>query len=92
MSAHAPQTSSDTLALYNQTIDQSFSDPADRMMMKLYLDQYGLDEIARFAGLPRERVAQCVAQGIRILESRMGCFFGAIQATCVQANVEMRYR
>jgi hypothetical protein len=35
----------------DQTINQLFDNPADRMIAKLYLDNYDTDEIARFAGL-----------------------------------------
>lgn len=36
----------------DQTINQLFADIAERMIAKLYLDYYDVEEIARFAGLP----------------------------------------
>lgn len=82
----------DTLDFINRTIDQTFSDPADRMMLKLYLDQYGIEEIARFSGEPEIDVRQRVAACIEILEDRLGYLSGSIQLTCVHANVAMHYR
>ena len=82
----------DSLNIINQTIDQTFSDPADRMMLKLYLDQYGIEEIARFSGEPEASVRQRVGVCIAILEDRLGHLSGTIQSTCVHANVAMHYR
>jgi hypothetical protein len=81
-----------TLDLISQTIDQAFCDPADRMMLKLYLDQYGIEEIARFSGEPEARVRQRVTGGILLLEDRLGCLSGTIQMLCVHANVATHYR
>ncbi len=82
----------DTLDTVTQTIDRTFDDPADRMMLKLYLDQYGIDEVARFSGEPVEQVRRRVASCLETLEQRLGCLAGSIQTSCVQVNVAMHYR
>ena len=44
----------------DQTINQVFDNPADRMIAKLWLDQYDVEEIARFAGLAVEAIVAVV--------------------------------
>lgn len=87
-----PASHDSYLHTVSRTIDGAFADPADRMMLKLYLDQYGIEEIARFSGEPEATVRRRIAACIEVLEDRLGCLSGTIQVTCVQANVAMHYR
>lgn len=45
-----------------RTIDTQIESPADRMIVKLWIDAYEVDEIARFAGLPVERIEAIIQQ------------------------------
>lgn len=74
-----------------KTIDEELDNPAHRMIVKLYLDNFDVDEIARFGGVPRDYVQQVIAAGKVLLEKRVGCFFSAMETLCLQQKTSMLY-
>ena len=74
----------DTITIITKTIDQEFDDPAERMMLKLFLNSFGASEIACFAGVSQDTVEQVLAVGDRCLRRRLGHNLASLQAVCIQ--------
>jgi hypothetical protein len=72
-----------TLQTVSQAIDEVFVSPADCMIFKLFLDNYEIGEIARFAGLSDETVRQILEHGAIRLERRLGSPIKKIKAACL---------
>jgi DNA-directed RNA polymerase specialized sigma24 family protein len=66
----------------SRAIDETLDNPADRMILKLYLDNYDVDEIARFAGVSSDAVRQMIDRSASGLERRLGKSLQAIQGLC----------
>jgi DNA-directed RNA polymerase specialized sigma24 family protein len=82
---HQLDTFVDTSSLSDyveSVINRLFESPAERMMLKLFFDNYEIDQIARFAGLSSDTTARTVWRGVARLEKQIKCSFNSLQLLC----------
>ena len=77
-------TAQEIIAVAMAIIDEEMNNPSERIMLKLYLNNYAPDEIACLAGMSPEGVRQVLATGRCRLERRMGCSLDTVQIVCTR--------
>ena len=66
------------------TINTELSEPADRMMLKLFLDNYKPEAIAYCAGVSQESVLEVLNRGDDRLRQRLGCDLKTLRIMCTR--------
>lgn len=66
-----------------KAIDHEFNNPGDRMMLKLFMENYDNDDIAHFAGIKRETLTQVLLTCGHRLERRLGYSLVELRAICM---------
>lgn len=71
------------LAVIIQTINEEFEDAGDRMMLRLIMDNFDIDDVAEFANVSTEKVRKLVYRGRQVFERRLGFSSEAIRLLCL---------
>lgn len=72
------------------TIDDGLSSPAERMMLKLFLDNYKPEAIAYCAGVSSETVWEALDRGEALLRHKLGCNLESLRIICTRWKMGLR--